>query len=167
VSQRDPVTTLTTTVNAGKTRHRGIEVGAGAPVAGSVRVDAALSYAKHTYEDWVTNNGTFTGKEIEAAPRVMTNTRLTWQPQTAARVQLEWVRLGSYWLDAANTQKYGGHDLFNLRVNWPISKDVAINSSLYNLTDRRYADSAQVSNNLPVLSPGLPRTLYVGLEAKW
>ncbi|MEQ1772838.1 MAG: TonB-dependent receptor [Burkholderiales bacterium] len=167
VSQRDPVTTLSTTVNAGKTRHRGIEIGAGVPVTGHFRVDAAFSYAKHTYADWVTNNGNFTGKEIEAAPRVMTNTRLTWQPQKDARVQLEWVRLGAYWLDAANTQKYGGHDLFNLRANWPIAKDVSIKGSLYNLTDRRYADSAQVSNNLPVLSPGLPRTLYVGLEAKW
>lgn len=167
VSQRDPVTTLTTTVNAGKTRHRGIEIGAGMPVAATIRVDAAVSYAKHTYENWVTSTGTFSGKEIEAAPRVMTNTRLTWQPQRDARVQLEWVRLGGYWLDAANAQKYGGHDLFNLRVNWPLSKDVAINGSLNNLTDRRYADSAQLSNNQPVLSPGLPRTLYVGLEAKW
>ncbi len=167
VSQRDPVTTLTTTVNAGKTRHRGVELGAGVPVAGNWRADAAVSYARHTYEDWVTSAGTFTGKEIESAPRVMTNTRLTWQPQKDARVQFEWVRLGSYWLDAANTQKYGGHDVYNLRVNWPMGKDMALNGSLNNLTNRRYADSAQVSNNQPVLSPGLPRTLTVGLEAKW
>jgi outer membrane receptor protein involved in Fe transport len=167
VSQRDSVTTFTTTVNAGKTRHRGIEAGVGLPFAGSFRFDTAASYAKHTYEDWVTNIGNFSGKEIEAAPRVMTNTRLTWLPQKDARVQLEWVRLGNYWLDAANTQKYGGHDVFNLRVNWPLAKDIAVNANLNNLTDRRYADSAQLSSNQPVLSPGLPRTLYVGVEAKW
>lgn len=132
-----------------------------------MRVDAAWSYAKHTYEDWVTNSGNFSGRQIEAAPRVMTNTRLTWQPRSDARVQLEWVRLGGYWLDAANTQKYDGHDLFNLRVNWPLMKDVAFNASLNNLTNRRYADSAQLSNNQPVLSPGLPRALYAGLEVKW
>ena len=137
------------------------------PFANTWRFDTALSYAKHTYEDWVTNAGIFSGKEIESAPRVMTNTRLTWQPKKDARVQLEWVKLGGYWLDAANTQKYGGHDLFNLRLNWPLTKDVSINSSLYNLTDRRHADSAQVSSGLPVLSPGLPRTLYAGLEMKW
>ena len=154
-------------MNAGKTRHRGIEIGAGLPFARGLRLDSALSYAKHTYEAWVTNAGNFTGKEIEAAPRVMTNTRFTWQPQAAARVQLEWVRLGRYWLDAANTQKYGGHDLFNLRVNWPIAKDIAVNGSIYNLAGRRYADSAQVSNNQPVASPGLPRTFHAGLEAKW
>ncbi len=167
VSQRDSVTTFTTTVNAGKTRHRGIEVGAGLPIGGGFRVDAAASYAKHTYDDWVTNAGNFSGREIEAAPRVLTNTRLTWVPKKEARMQLEWVRLGRYWLDAANTQKYGGHDLFNLRVNWPIARDIAMNGSLNNLTNKRYADSAQLSSNQPVLSPGLPRTLYVGMEAKW
>ena len=167
VSQRDPITTLTTTVNAGKTRHRGIEIGAGMPFANTWRFDTALSYAKHTYEDWVTNAGIFTGKEIESAPRVITNTRLTWQPKRDARVQLEWVKLGGYWLDAANTQKYGGHDLFNVRLNWSLTKDVSINSSLNNLTDRRYADSAQLSSGLPVLSPGLQRTLYAGVDLKW
>ena len=33
VSQRDPVTTLTQRVNAGETRHRGVEIGLGAPFA--------------------------------------------------------------------------------------------------------------------------------------
>ncbi|MBX9812814.1 MAG: TonB-dependent receptor [Burkholderiales bacterium] len=167
VSQRDPVTTLSQAVNAGKTRHRGVEVGAGTPCAGNFRLDVALSYARHTYEDWVTTQGIFSGKNMEAAPRVMSNTRLTWQPAAGARVQLEWVRLGSYWLDAANTRTYSGHDLLNLRANWPIARDVSFFGSIYNLQDRRYADSAQLSNNQPVLSPGLPRTLYAGAEAKW
>jgi iron complex outermembrane recepter protein len=170
VSQRDPITTLTQRVNAGKTSHRGLEVGAGSPIAGPFRLDVAFSYAKHTYEEWVTATGDFTGKEIEAAPRVIANSRLTWQPDAGVRVQLEWVRIGSYWLDAANTQKYSGHDLVNLRANWALSKDISLFGSIYNLGDRRYADSAQLSGGTqptPLLSPGLPRTLYAGLEAKW
>ncbi len=67
----------------------------------------------------------------------------------------------------ANTQKYGGHDVFNLRLNWPLGKDVSLSGSVNNLANRRYADSAQLSGVLPVLSPGLPRTWYAGLEAKW
>ena len=94
VSQRDPVTTLTQTVNAGKTRHRGLEVGLGAPLGSTLRLDWAFSYAKHTYEDWITNQGAFSGKEIEAAPRVMSNARLTWAPGNGVRTQLEWVRVG-------------------------------------------------------------------------
>ncbi|HEX2830286.1 MAG TPA: TonB-dependent receptor [Burkholderiales bacterium] len=167
VSQRDPVTTFTQTVNAGETRHRGVEIGLGAPLVSAWRLDTAFSYAKHTYEDWVTSAGIFSGKEIESAPRVMATTRLTWQPRTDAQVQFEWVRLGRYWLDAANTQTYPGHDLFNVRTNWRLTRHLALFGSIYNLTDKRYADSAQLSSNQPVLSPGLPRTFYAGLELKW
>ena len=167
VSQRDPATTFTQTVNAGKTRHRGVEIGLGAPLVSEVRVDTAFSYAKHTYEDWGTNAGDLSGKEIESAPRVMATTRLTWQPLADAQVQLEWVRLGRYWLDPANTQTYSGHDLLNVRAKWRFTPHLAAFGSIYNVTDKRYADSAQLSSNQPVLSPGLPRTLYAGLEAKW
>ena len=168
VSQRDPVTTFTQTVNAGKTDHRGLEVGAGRPIAAGFRVDVAASYARHTYTDWVTNTANFSGKDMEAAPREIANTRLTWQPTgKGPRVQLEWVHLGSYWLDAANTQKYPGHELFNLRANWPVASDVSVFGSIYNLADRRYADSASLSSNQPVLSPGLPRVFYAGVEVKW
>ncbi len=167
VSQRDPATTLTQTVNAGKTEHRGIEVGSGAPIAGDFRFDLAYSYARHTYEDWVTTTANFSGKDMEAAPRVIANTRLTWQPADGPRVQLEWVKLGSYWLDAANTQKYSGHSLLNLRTDVPVTRTFSVFGSIYNLQNRRYADSAQLSSNQPVFSPGLPRVYYAGLEAKW
>jgi outer membrane receptor protein involved in Fe transport len=167
VSQRDPLTTFTQTVNAGRTRHRGVELGLGAAIVPAVRLDVAFSYAKHKYEEWVTNVGIFSGKEIESAPRIMSTSRLTWQPRPGAQAQLEWVRLGHYWLDAANTQRYGGHDLLNVRANWPLTKDVSVFGSVYNIADKRYADSAQLSSNQPVLSPGLPRTFYGGMEAKW
>jgi outer membrane receptor protein involved in Fe transport len=168
VSQRDPVTTLTQSVNAGETRHRGIELGAGLPIVAGFRLDVAASYARHTYEDWVTSNATFSGKDIESAPRQISNARLTWQlAEDRPRVQIEWVNLGWYWLDAANTQKYPGHDLINLRTHWPIAGTWALFANVNNLTDRRYADSASLSNNQPVLSPGLPRAIYAGIEAHW
>ena len=167
VTQRDNATNFTQRVNAGKTRHRGVELGAGLPFAERWRVDASLSFTDQTYVDFVTSNGDFSGKHIEAAPRVIANTRLTWSPMPKARVQLEWVRIGEYWLDAANTAKYDGHDLFNLRANWPLGNRLSLSGSIHNLADKRYADSAQVSSNTPVFSPGLPRTLYAGLEAQW
>jgi outer membrane receptor protein involved in Fe transport len=167
VTQRDTATNFTERVNAGRTRHRGVELGVGAPLANHWRIDAALSMASHTYEDFVTSQGDFSGKHIEAAPRVLGNARLTWAPIEKARVQLEWVRVGEYWLDAANTAKYGGHDLYNVRANWPLASRLTVYGSITNVTNRRYADSAQISSSTPVFSPGLPRTLYAGLEAQW
>jgi outer membrane receptor protein involved in Fe transport len=167
VSQRDPVTTLTQRVNAGETRHRGVEVGLGAPFAHWFRLDVAFSYSQQTYVDWVTSTGNFSGKTIESAPAVLANTRLTWLPQAGARLQLEWVSVGSYWLDAANTQKYSGYNVFNLRGNWAVVRHVTLFGAINNLFDTRYADSGQLSGGTlptPLLSPGLPRAFYAGVE---
>jgi outer membrane receptor protein involved in Fe transport len=167
VSQRDPFTTLTQRVNAGETRHRGVEVGLGAPFAKQFRLDVALSYSQQTYVDWVTTTGNFSGNTIESAPAVLANTRLTWLPQPGAQLQLEWVVVGSYWLDAANTQKYSGYNLFNLRGNWAVIRHVTLFGAVNNLFDTRFADSGQLSGGTqptPLLSPGLPRAFYAGVE---
>ena len=170
VSQRDLSTNVTTNVNAGKTTHRGIEIGLGWAFHSAWRVDTAFSYAVHRYADWVTATADFSGKEMEAAPRVMANTRLTWMPGPAQFVQFEWVKIGSYFLEASNSPTYGkyaGHDLFNLRAAWALSKRLGVFARLDNLTDKRWADSAQVSSNTAVYSPGLPRTFYAGIDVKW
>lgn len=170
VSQRDLATNVSTSVNAGKTEHQGIELALGKALNPQWRLDTALSYAKHRYVDWVTASANYSGNEMETAPRVMTNTRISWTPRTGTLAQLEWVRLGDYWLEASNSATYGkypGHDVFNLRFSQSVGQGVNVFARLMNLTDRRYADSASVSSNTPVFSPALPRALYVGLEATW
>ena len=170
VSQRDLATNVSTSVNAGRTRHRGIELGLGRSIGDRWRLDAALSYARHTYVDWATATADFSGKEIESAPRVIANTRVGWTPRDGSTAQLEWVRIGSYWLEAGNSPafgKYPGHDVFNLRLSQALTKTVSVFGRILNLTDRRYADSASVSSNTPVYSPALPRAYYVGLDATW
>jgi outer membrane receptor protein involved in Fe transport len=167
VSQRDLATNVSTSVNAGQTEHQGIELGLGKALHKAWRVDTALSYAVHRYVDWVTASANYSGKEMEAAPRVMANTRLGWTPRAGTTAQLEWVRLGDYWLEAGNSATYGkypGHDVFNLRVSHAVTPGAKVFARLMNLTDRRYADSASVSSSTPVYTPALPRALYLGLE---
>jgi outer membrane receptor protein involved in Fe transport len=167
VTQRDTATNFTQRVNAGMTLHRGVELGAGYAFTGNLRLDAALSYAEHTYEDFVTSTANLSGKEIESAPNFLGNVRLTWNPVARSRVVLEWVRIGEYWMDAANTTKYEGHDLLNLRADFAITPGISLFGSVQNLTDERYADSASISSSTQVFSPGLPRTLYGGVEVRW
>ena len=169
-SQRDLATNVTTNVNAGKTEHRGIELGWGLALGAQWRLDAAWSYTKHKYVDWVTATASFSGKEMEAAPRQLGNTRLTWRPRQSLMAQLEWIRIGAYWLEASNSSafpRYPGHDLVNLRTSWQVDPLWSVFARLYNVADKRHADSAQISSNTPVYSPGLPRTYYVGAEARW
>lgn len=168
LSYKDPVSGATQSVNAGQTRHQGIEGGLGLALSKTVRLDSALSYAKHSYEEWrVAATTDYSGKEMEAAPRLIANTRLSWLPTQNARLQLEWLRLGGYWMDQANSAKYDGHDLFNLRGNWLLTKQLALYGSVQNLADKRYAESASVTSGSNVYAPGLSRVFYLGIESKW
>jgi outer membrane receptor protein involved in Fe transport len=170
VSQRDLATNLSVPVNAGKTRHQGVELGLAGRVTPTLRVDGAFSVARHRYVDWVTATADFSGKEMEAAPRTIASARLSWTPRPGALAQLEWVHLGGWWLEASNSSaypRYPGHNLANARLAWPIGQDISIFLRVINLGDRRFADSAQVSSNTPVYSPGLPRTAYAGAEIRW
>ncbi|HEX4943103.1 MAG TPA: TonB-dependent receptor [Usitatibacteraceae bacterium] len=164
---RDTLTNFTQSVNAGRTRHEGVEVGLGASFTRQLSIDVSWSRARHKYEEWVTSGGNFTGKEIESAPRDLGNVRLNWAPAADARVTLEWTRIGKYWMDAANTARYPGHDLFNARANWPLTKRIALFGSITNIADKRHAASASITSGTPVFSPGLPRSYNAGLELKW
>jgi outer membrane receptor protein involved in Fe transport len=170
VSRRDLATNVSVSVNAGKTEHRGVEAGIGGPLGLGLRFDTALSCSQQRYIDWVTATANFNGKDIESAPNVLANTRLSWRPVAAAMLQLEWVRIGAYWLEASNSPafgKYPGHDLLNVRANYAATKTIDLFARVMNATDKRFADSASVSSNTPVFSPGLPRAFYSGVEVKW
>ncbi|TXT25134.1 MAG: TonB-dependent receptor [Gallionellaceae bacterium] len=166
LTQRDPATSAPIQTNGGKTLHKGIEAGLGAKLAAALRLDLSFSYAKHTYENWVTNAANFTGKEMALAPRVIANTRLTYAPGIlqGGNVGVEVVTLGSYWMDDANTTKYSGHDLFNLSGSYRFGKDMELFAKVNNLTDKRFAES---TSGTATYAPGLPRTAYVGVQGAW
>ncbi|WP_126454536.1 TonB-dependent receptor [Sulfuriflexus mobilis] len=159
------------TLNAGKTLHRGIEVGLGATIMPRLRVNASLSYAKHTYEDWSPKSGIdYNGNEIKQAPRFFANLSIRYRPIVldGGSVELNWESLGSYWEDDENSNKYEGHDLLNLLVNYPVSRSLEFYGRLNNITDERYATGASFTQfRGEELTPGLPRTLYAGLNYKF
>jgi iron complex outermembrane receptor protein len=178
VSMRDTSTNLSYSENAGKTESRGLEASLGRELPGGLRVETALSYAKHEYKEWRSTTD-FSGNEMAAAPRFIGNTRLTWTPVEAVSAQLEWVRMGGYYLQDSNAgttsaadprrgvSRYDGHHLLNLRTSYAVCRNASIYARVLNLADRRYADSASVASNTAVYAPGLPRTFYAGLELKW
>lgn len=167
LSYKDPVSNVSTAMNAGETRHRGVEIGLGAQLAEAWRLDSAFSYTKHRYEAWKIGSIDYSGKVMELAPRVMANTRLTWGDARRGLAQLEWVHFGSWWSDQANTVQYPGHDLLNLRGQYPVARDLNLFANVHNLADKRYAESTGVWSGNETYAPGLPRTLTVGIQAKW
>ena len=167
LAQRDSSGVVVQT-NNGSTEHQGVEMGVGTAIAPGLRLDLAASYATHRYRQWSTSIANYSGKEIENSPRLLANLRLTWQPVTGTQAQLEWIELGSYYLEATNLQgKYDGHRLFNVRISTQLDQHWSCFARLTNLTDKRYADSASYASSMAMYSPGLPRAVYLGVQRTW
>lgn len=156
------------TQNAGKTLHRGVEVGMNTPLVRDLSLAVSYSYAKHTFESWSPRAGiSYDKNEMSQAPREIGNVRLDYRPAmlNGGRVELEWEHLGSYWEDDANTHKYGGHDLFNLRADYQATRSLNLYARVTNLTDETYATLASYNAfRGEELAPGLERTFYAGLS---
>ena len=157
--------------NAGETEHKGIEVAVGMKPVKEAGLDVSYSYSQQTYINYrVSSTVSYSGKEIPIAPRQIVNTRLHYAPSSlnGGRVELEWIKLDEYWLDDANTEKYAGHDLFNVRASYKTTKSWEFFARAINVTDKLYAESASKSSTGSAqYNSGLPRTFYAGLTYNW
>ena len=166
VTYIDTVAVTQYTVNAGETKHQGAELGLNSKLAEALKLSFSYSYAKHTYEEWVSSGKDYSGNEMATAPREIMNTRLNWTPSllNGGNAELEWERLGDYWMDNENTHKYNGHNLLNLRANYNVDKKLEIYGRVMNLTDRTYATNAAFSYGNSQYAPGMSRAVYVGVN---
>jgi outer membrane receptor protein involved in Fe transport len=158
------------TMNAGKTLHQGIETGLTAPLHADIDLALSYAYTEFTYEDWQPNAETdYSGNQIVAAPRDMGNVAVAYHPSqlNGGKVELEFVHLGQYWMDQKNTQTYNGHQLLNIRFNYPVNPEFKLSARILNLEDKTYATNAsykeagQYSGEKFEYAPGMPRTAYV------
>jgi outer membrane receptor protein involved in Fe transport len=167
----DPANGLRLTQNVGATNHRGVELGVGVALADGLQLDGAVSYAKHTYSTWEPRPTIdYSGNEIELAPRFLGNGRLTYRPAflSTGLLAVEWVRLGSYWMDPENTHKYSGHDLFNLYTTVPVLPNLELSGRVTNLGNRRFAETSSFNAQQGErYRPGAPRQFYLGAQYRF
>ena len=158
--------------NAGRTRSQGLELGLNYD-AGVIDARFSTTIASHSFRQYrVSSSLDYSGKQMPQAPSDITTAEFGYKPVSGARVAVELVHQGRYWMNNANTVRYAGHSLFNLRANYAISKGVEVWLQARNLADTRYADSASssysgIGNYVPdtqnSYTPGAPRSLMLGL----
>jgi outer membrane cobalamin receptor len=151
-------------VSGGRSRHNGLEV------SGDVQIHQHWSfafngtYARHQYDfDVIAARGeTFvSGRDIDTAPRWQGSAELEFEAPGSFSAAIQWVSLGSYFLDAANEHTYPGHDIANLRVRFLLSDHFSITARLNNLQDRAIADRADFAFGNYRYFPGRGRELFV------
>jgi iron complex outermembrane recepter protein len=156
--------------NAGRTRHRGIEVSSGVALLPTVKLDASYSISTQRYVEWApTASVSYSGQTIEQAPADLASAFLAWSPKAlrGGRVAMEWSHTGSYYMDPANAQQYGGYDLFHLHASAQMNSRTEIFGRVTNLANVNFAELVAFDPSLPAAvrkqyTPGGPRMVYLG-----
>lgn len=162
--------------NAGKTTHRGIELGLTATMSEEWRIKTAWTLTDQTYNDYTalvgypTKEINYSGNTVARAPQAMANMSIEYRPNylPTSHVEFEWDHLGAYYTDETNTQTYPGHSLFNVRLNVDLTNSTQLVAKVMNITDERYSTytSNRVGDDAIQYRPGLPRQFYLGVKTQ-
>ncbi|WP_257626362.1 TonB-dependent receptor domain-containing protein [Janthinobacterium sp. NKUCC06_STL] len=159
--------------NAGRTRSEGLELGLNYD-SGPFDARFATAIARHRYLRYqLSATLDYSGRAMPQAPRDITSFEIGYKPVAGARIALEAVHQGRYWMNNANTVEYKGHALLNLRASYQVARGLEAWAQVRNLADKRYADSASSSyagtgsyapNSQNQYTPGAPRSVMLGLS---
>jgi iron complex outermembrane recepter protein len=126
--------------NAGKTQHRGIEFGMNAAPVKDISFRVSGAYSQHHFLNFVEKGNNYNGNEMNNAPRWMHNAEIWYKPSFVSGLRLgaEWQKIGSYYMDPKNTEKYPGYNVLNLRAGYKV-KDLDIWVNIMNATNNYYS----------------------------
>lgn len=153
--------------NAGKTRHKGIEYALLYQPIKQLSFRIGGTNAKHEFVKHEDRGTVLDGNEMDRAPEWIANAEVTYRPSflKGARVSMEWQHMGEYYLDAANTQTYGGYDLLHVRLGYEV-KGIELWANIQNVTDELYANVASKSRWGHSFNPGAARNVVFGVGYK-
>ena len=157
-------------VSDGKTRHVGIEYLVDWRLGEAVSLTLDGTWARHTYRfDRAVGGGETIsqGDDVDTAPRHLNNLRLGWRYSSSGEAEIEWLSMGSYYMDAANSVKYGGHDLVNLRIKQAITNHWQGALRFSNLLDETYAERADFAFGNYRYQPGRERAIFLEIGYQW
>ncbi len=152
-------------VSGGKTRHVGLEYEGEVALADDWSISAAGTVARHEYRFTAAveqGEQITSGNDMDTAPRNIHSLRLH-HDAAWLDAELEWLWIGPYWANAANTARYGGHDLGNLRFSVEPAKNWTLSARITNLLDTAYADRADFAFGDYRYFPGRGRAYFVEL----
>lgn len=152
--------------NTGKTLHQGIEVGGTWKISEQYdqRLKLSGSWAKHEFKQFQPSASlNYNGNRMPSSPKAFGTVEYQIKPIPELLLSAEGVYVGSYWINDANTEKYDGHTVLNLRATYRRNA-YEIYGHIINAADVHYAESTSFSNNQASFTPAAPRTYLLGLR---
>lgn len=150
--------------NAGQTRHYGLEYALNIAPSEEWFFRFAGSNSRHEFVDYAEGDLNLAGNRMPFAPEWLANAQATYRPSylPGFRIGLEWVHLGEYFIDNANSDTYEGYDLLHLRTGYEW-KNLEIWCNVTNLTDELYSVNTRRRGASLDFRVGELRAVQVGL----
>lgn len=156
-------------VNADKTTHFGIELGAAVEIT-----DGLTGRAAYTYQDFrFDGDAQYDDNRLAGAPRHIVNAalRYTFVPGLWVEAEVNWVPDDTP-VDNANTLFNEAYTLVDLRSNYDITENISIFGEVSNVFDEKYASATLIvesvqSPDQAVFLPGDGRAFILGARARF
>ena len=150
--------------NAGKTSHKGVEFSLDAAPVKDVSVRVSGAYSEHRFTEFVEKGNNYNGNEMNNAPRWMHNAEIWYRPSFAkgVRIGAEWQKIGSYYTDPKNSERYAGYNVLHLRAGYR-KKSFEVWLNIINATDNYYSYITSKSNFGYSYQLAEPRNFNLGI----
>jgi iron complex outermembrane receptor protein len=173
LSRDDPAAPGTSlSANFGRTIHAGLEALLGASFAldgkGEHRLEPLASLTLNHFK--FSNDATYGGNRLPAAPRYALKAEVLYRHASGLFFGPTFDFVGRRYADFSNTYTVDGYALWGLRAGYTATQ-WEIFGELRNAGDRQYVSFFSVRDaaaaNAAILTPGEPRSLYVGARFKF
>lgn len=168
LSLRDLTGATLASVNAGRTRHTGAELGLSGELTETL--SARLAW---TWQDFRFDGDPVRGdNRIAGAPRNVVTLAMAWQaaPSLSLNGKLHWVP-GKTPIDNMNTVYNDSYALLDLGAEYALSARASVFAQATNVTDERYASSTlvldQATAGQAAFIPGEGRAFYIGTRLRF
>ena len=170
-----------TGINAGKTRHSGLEITVRNRLftfnqfPGQLSSNISYTFSKNRFVDFTSDDTNYDGNLLPGIPDYTAQVSLQWTPVKSMTIDAQVQSVGKQYLNDANSQLESAYYYSNLKLSKMFNAFKNSAFSLYmgvnNLTNSHYASMVIVnatafgSAESRYYYPGLPRHFYFGL--KW
>ncbi len=126
--------------NAGQTRHIGLEYALNIEPSPEWSFRFGGSNSRHEFIEYIDSGNELNGNRMPYAPQWLANSQLTYRPAylPGFRIGAEWVHVGEYFVDEANTGTYKGYDIFNVRAAYEWN-NIELWCNVMNAGDKLYS----------------------------
>jgi len=125
--------------NAGRTNKKGFEFIGDYQLFKGFGLGGSYTFSDYKYDDFIESGKDYSGNQMSYVPRHQYSMFAEYRHPSGFKARLQANSWGSYYLDAANTEKYGGYDFVtDLSVGYETGPHT-LSLNVQNLFDKHYA----------------------------